>query len=293
MKKQLPIVAGAASVGVLGVTLQVLDAAATTRGVRAKLPGSSRDSFPAGGHRMSSIRKLFAWVGSHELAVIVALLLVCGGVWAFVEIADEVQEGETADLDRRIILALRNPDDLSDPIGSRGIEEMMRDFTGLGGVAMVTLLAAAATLYLWIERKTGAMWFVLIAVLGGLAVSLLLKAGFDRPRPDLVPHGSHVYTTSFPSGHSIMSAVTYLTLGALLARFHEGRLQKAFFLGVAVAITLAVGCSRVYLGVHWPTDVLAGWTVGGTWALLCWLTARLLQRRGTVDLATDDEHTSA
>jgi undecaprenyl-diphosphatase len=123
---------------------------------------------------------------------------------------------------------------------------------------------------------------VVIAVGGGTLLSFLLKGGFDRPRPELVPHGSYVYTASFPSGHSMMSAVVYLTLGALLVRIHPKRRTKAYILTIAVITTLAVGVSRVYMGVHWPSDVLGGWTLGAAWALLCWLVARWLKMRGQV-----------
>jgi undecaprenyl-diphosphatase len=127
------------------------------------------------------------------------------------------------------------------------------------------------------------MFLLLVAIGGGIVVSLLLKQAFARPRPDLVPHGSHVYTSSFPSGHSMMAAVTYLTIGALLARAHEGAAIKAYVIILATLLTTAVGISRVYLGVHWPTDVLAGWTTGGCWAVLCWTLANRLQRRGEIE----------
>ncbi|HKH34153.1 MAG TPA: phosphatase PAP2 family protein, partial [Beijerinckiaceae bacterium] len=121
------------------------------------------------------------------------------------------------------------------------------------------------------------------AVGGGMLMSTLLKLGFARPRPDLVPHGARVYTASFPSGHAMLSAVTYLTLGALLARVQPRRRIKAFFLGLAILLTIVIGMSRVYLGVHWPSDVLAGWCGGAAWAALCWFVALQLQRRGDVE----------
>jgi len=123
---------------------------------------------------------------------------------------------------------------------------------------------------------------VLLAVFGGFTVAMVLKAGFGRPRPELVPHGSYVYTASFPSGHSMLSAITYLTLGFLLARTHEHRRTKLYIMAVTLLITGLVGVSRIYLGVHWPTDVLAGWAAGAAWALLWWLTVRWLQHRNTV-----------
>ena len=127
--------------------------------------------------------------------------------------------------------------------------------------------------------------FVIAAVVGGTLLSTALKMGFERPRPDLVPHGTRIYTASFPSGHAMLSAVTYLTLGALLARVQKRRRVKALLLGLAILITLLVGMSRVYLGVHWPSDVLAGWCVGAAWAALCWFVALQLQRRGEVERA--------
>jgi undecaprenyl-diphosphatase len=116
-----------------------------------------------------------------------------------------------------------------------------------------------------------------------MLLSTVLKEVIDRPRPDLVPHGQHVYTKSFPSGHSMLSAVTYLTLGALLARLQKRRSLKLYALALAIFLSLAIGVSRVYLGVHWPTDVLAGWSAGAAWAVLCWVIARVLQQRGQVE----------
>ncbi len=220
-----------------------------------------------------------------ELVPVLTLILVAGGIWLFAELADEVREGETRRIDEAILLALRNPQDRSDPLGPRWLEETERDFTALGGVGVLALLTAAVSAYLWLDGKRRAAVLVLLAVGGAFVGSTLLKHGFQRPRPDLVPHGSYVYTSSFPSGHSMMSAATYLTLGALLARMQSRRRVKVFLLAVAALLTLMVGISRVYLGVHWPTDVLAGWTAGGVWALACWLFARWLQHRGKVETA--------
>ncbi|HKP34954.1 MAG TPA: phosphatase PAP2 family protein, partial [Sphingomicrobium sp.] len=151
------------------------------------------------------------------------------------------------------------------------------------GVAVMTLMTLAVTGYLLLARKRNAAIAVLVAVPGGLILSTLLKLAFHRARPDLVPHGSVVYTASFPSGHSMMAAITYLTLGALLARVQGGVRIRIYLLTVAVFITVLVGVSRVYLGVHWPTDVAAGWAVGAAWALMCSLVIRRLQRRGDVE----------
>ncbi len=224
-----------------------------------------------------------AWVGAREAGTLAALLLAAGGVWLFLEIADEVLEGATASVDEQLLLMLRAPADSSDPLGPPWVEDLARDITGLGGAAVLTLLTAASAGFLALQRKRHLALYLLAAVASGTLVSTLLKMGFDRPRPDLVPHGQIVYTSSFPSGHSMLSAVAFLTLGALLASGQTNFRLRAYLIGVAVFLTVLVGVSRVYLGVHWPTDVLAGWTAGAAWALFCWALAEKLRRRGAVE----------
>jgi undecaprenyl-diphosphatase len=218
-----------------------------------------------------------------EYLPLLVLILIAGGVWTFAEIAEEVTEGETRQIDEAVLLALRNPQDRSDPLGPEWVEEMQRDFTALGGIPVLLLLTFAASVFLVLDGKRHAAILVLASVGGALLWSFLLKEGFSRPRPDLVSHGAHVYTASFPSAHSMMAAATYLTLGVLLARVQARRRLKIFLLAFAALLTVLVGLSRIYLGVHWPTDVFAGWAAGGVWALLCWFVARWLQRRGQVE----------
>ncbi len=220
--------------------------------------------------------RVLAWLGSHELGVLLAAGGIAGGVWAFALLADAVMEGGTQAFDRGLLLAMRRPGDLA-PIGPPFVQEAARDATALGSVVILGLLTAISAGFLALDGKGRMALFVLLSVLGGTALSAVLKDLFQRARPDLVPQAVSVATTSFPSGHSMLSAVTYLTLGALLARSHQRRRFKAYFLLLAALLTGLVGVSRVYLGVHWPTDVLAGWTAGAVWALLCWLVARRLQ----------------
>jgi undecaprenyl-diphosphatase len=224
------------------------------------------------------LRKFLTWLGSHDEIVLVAVLVVVASGWAFVELLDEVREGQTQRFDDwAIALAVQFH-------GERysWLEEIGRDLTALGGIAPLALLTAFVVGYLLIVRKTGAMWLVLAATIGGVAISSLLKYTIDRPRPQ-VDHLSHVYTSSFPSGHSMMSVVVYLTMGALLARVVQPRAVKFYFIAAAMLVSFLVGISRIYMGVHWPTDVLAGWTAGLVWAILCWLAARWLQRKGAVE----------
>lgn len=224
-----------------------------------------------------------------ELTILLAIVLVAGGVWGFIGLAEEVLDGDTHAFDERLLLALRtNPTDLGDPIGPPWFEEMMRDFTALGGFGFLTLLTTSVVGYLILSGKRKAALLVLVTVVGGMLLSIALKQGFSRPRPDLVPHGSIVLTASFPSGHSMLAATTYLTLGALLTRLQPNPRLKIYLLTIATVMTVLVGVSRVYLGVHWPTDVLAGWTAGAVWAALCWLAARWLQQRGAVEEETGE-----
>lgn len=227
--------------------------------------------------------RLFHRLRLNELPVLVFMAVLFGGSWAFIELADEVMENETASIDEAVLLAMRNPADLSDPLGPGWVEEMGRDFTALGGTAVLAVITLGVIGYLLLSGRHRVALFTALAVGGGIAASSLLKMGFDRPRPDLVPHEVLVYTASFPSGHSMLAAATYLTLAVMLARVHTRRRIKTYLLAVAVFLTLLVGASRVYLGVHWPTDVLAGWSAGAAWTALCWLMARWLQQHGVVE----------
>jgi undecaprenyl-diphosphatase len=198
-----------------------------------------------------------------------------------------VLEGETHAFDRAVLLAFRNPLDPSDPIGPTWLEIMFRDITALGGTTVLTLMTIAVIGFLLIDGKRAAAVLVLVSVVGGVLLSSVLKFGIDRPRPDLVAHLVEVHTASFPSGHAMLSAVVYLTLGGLLSRVEGPRRIKIYVLSVAVTLTFLIGLSRVYLGVHWPTDVLAGWCAGAAWAVLCWRVALALQRRGDVERDTE------
>jgi len=212
-------------------------------------------------------RHLIVHAALEHSGALAVLAAIAGGLWAFIELSEEVLEGETHAIDTAILVALRTPGDLSDPLGPGWLEEMVRDFTALGGTGVLTLLTLAVVGFLLVAKAPRTALAVALAIGGGILLSTLLKSGFDRPRPELVPHGSMVYTASFPSGHSMMAATVYLTLAALVSRILRRRRLRVYIVATAVVLTLLVGVSRVYLGVHWPTDVLAGWTVGAIWAL--------------------------
>jgi undecaprenyl-diphosphatase len=229
-------------------------------------------------------RGAYGWFRQNvDLCMLLALAVIVVAGWLAAELADEVLEGTTQQYDEWVLRHLRSPGDLSDPIGPRWFEDMWRDITALGSFTVLALVTLACAGYLLLRRQRRMLGLLAAATVGGLLVALLLKNLFARPRPEFASPTAHVLTASFPSGHSMLSAAVYLTLGVLLARTTTQYRYKLYFLTVALLITVLVGLSRIYLGVHYPTDVLAGWSFGLIWALLCWLVARFLQNRGAVE----------
>ncbi|RUT89858.1 MULTISPECIES: phosphatase PAP2 family protein [unclassified Mesorhizobium] len=213
-----------------------------------------------------------------EFPVLLAGLVIAAGLWGFEELMEIARATTPHAFDTEILLAFRQAGRPDSPIGPLWLQGAMRDITSLGSGSVLVLIVTAVIVYLLLIRRTATALFIFVAVAGGQVLSSLLKAGIDRPRPELVSHLVNETTLSFPSGHAMLSAVTYLTLGALAARFLPGRTTKIYVLSLAVLTTLLVGISRIYLGVHWPSDVLAGWCAGFVWAMLCWLAARAWQR---------------
>lgn len=218
-----------------------------------------------------------------EAVTLVVILLIAGALWAFLGLASEMVEGDLHAFDETILMALRTPGDPTNPIGGTQVEVAMRDLTALGGVTVLTLISLAVMIYFLLKKQRASALFLAVAIGGGIAISSLAKSGFSRPRPDLVPHGVEVLTASFPSGHSMMSAVTYLTLGVMLARTEKDMRVRVFYVAVAAILSVLVGVSRVYLGVHWPSDVLAGWSLGAAWAFGVYLIARQMGRKGKIE----------
>ncbi|SFI07410.1 phosphatase PAP2 family protein [Planctomicrobium piriforme] len=223
------------------------------------------------------------WFGGREPAVLVSMLLLLAAGMSFVHLADEVSEGETHQFDRWLLRALRTPENPAIPVGPVWLAEVARDTTSLGGYGCLIFFTLIVTGYLWLDKKQHLALFLFASATSGYLLSSVLKDLFQRPRPDIVPHLDTVASTSFPSGHSMNAAIIYLTLGTLIATAVGRKRLKVYVIAVALFLTFAVGCSRVFLGVHYPTDVAAGWMAGLSWALLCWLAARFLQSRGQVE----------
>ena len=214
-------------------------------------------------------------------ALIGVTVLFC--VWGFAELVDDVvQDDEYRDLEQTIMRSLRQTDDPSQLIGPWWLLEVARDVSALGSAVVLILMVVFVLGYLLQRRGYAGAALVLIATLGGYILSAGMKSWFGRPRPDVVPHLTHISSGSFPSGHSMLSSVVYLTLGALLAQSAARKWEKVYLVHVALFLSFIVGLSRVALGVHYPSDVLAGWGAGTAWALICWSVAYWLQSRGTL-----------
>ncbi len=204
-----------------------------------------------------------------EYATEIALILIALGLFVFYRLTAHILDGSTGDFDRRILLWFRNPGDVSDPIGPESLEVLIRDITALGGVLVLGLLSLFTCGYLWLRRQPGLALFVAISVTLGTLINTVLKEVIARARPELFAHATDAAFSSFPSGHAMMSTMVYLTLGVLLSLSTENRRLKTYLLAWSIFLPLIVGLSRLYLGVHWPTDILAGWIAGATWSLLC------------------------
>jgi undecaprenyl-diphosphatase len=211
------------------------------------------------------------------------VLTIAGLIFAFGLIAQEVVKGKTLAFDRLIMLSLRSTADPSVPIGPAWLPEAARDVTSLGSIIVLVIITLAIVGYLFLAGKPAVAWLMLIAVFGGIALSDLLKFAFARARPDILAPLARVFTTSFPSGHATLSAITYLTIGAVLARSQHSSTISLYVMSLAAFLTMIIGVSRIYLGVHYPTDVLAGWCIGTAWAMGCWAIMARLQSVGQVE----------
>lgn len=232
---------------------------------------------------MARLLDLLRSAGWREFVLLLAVAAVCGGVLTFAGVTDLVSEGELHEMEIRLMRDLRSAEDPSRPIGPPWLERWSREITALGSGAVLSLMTLLVVGYLLIERLYASAVLVMVSVGGGTLLTAGLKRFFERDRPDVVPHLTDALFKSYPSGHSMMSSVVYLTLAVLLARTMRRRRVKIYFVSAALFLSFLVGLSRVYLGVHYPTDVVAGWAGGTAWAVLCWLAAYFLEERGKIE----------
>lgn len=216
----------------------------------------------------------------YELGLLLAALAAIACVWFFIELTDEVIEGETRAFDRWALTILR--DRQGEPIGPAWLEDAALDLSALGGGTVLTAFVLIVIGFLIFCRYWATTTLVLAATLGGWIINTALKLLIDRPRPTVVEPLTEAALPSFPSGHSMLSMVLYPTFAVILLRLVRRWRLKAYIAFVAAALVFLIGLTRVYLGVHYPTDVLAGWSAGLAWAILCYLALLLLQHRGIV-----------
>ena len=228
---------------------------------------------------MVSIKsKLESFLGI-EIKVLLAVLTVAVGTLGFILIAGWVTRGSTDNFDTQVLRSLRTSGNLARPIGPVWLFEIMRDITSLGSASVVFLITLLVIGYFILQKQYSMMLLVLAAVIGGALIDLELKEIFGRIRPQIVPSLIMERTYGFPSGHSMMSTIIYLSLASLIARLQVRWRDKMYIISAAVFLSFTIGISRIYLGVHYPTDVFGGWLLGLAWAALCWLVAWYIGER--------------
>ena len=216
-------------------------------------------------------------VARAEFAALGALAIVTLGTVTFVEIADDMTEADGEAFDQMVLRWMQPV--AGQPRGPWWLHEAAADITSLGGIAVLTLFAVVALGMLLILRKWLSALLLLIGLAGGVALSEGLKALFQRERPPAAFQAVETLNASFPSGHALLSTVFYLTVAVMMTRAFPRRRLKAYVLGVGMVFALMVGLTRVYLGAHWASDVMAGWCVGAAWAMALWLVSYAVERR--------------
>ena len=223
---------------------------------------SSRDPGRTG------IRASAAWV-----TTVLAFLV-------FAVLAWNARREEPMPFELRWLMVFRSTERPDEPLGPDWLEETVRDFTALGGYGVLITLVLAAMAFLLLAHRHRQAIVLAVALGSGILVNHLLKLSLSRPRPDAVEHLTNVYTASFPSGHALAAMLVYLMLARVLVRERAEWTVHTLAYGFAVLLAVVVGISRIYLGVHWPTDVMAGWAFGLGWALLFWQLDLRLHRSG-------------
>ena len=214
---------------------------------------------------------------AHSFTTALGVFLVFGaliamvGTYAFARLALLVQEGYTQQFDEAVLRWMEHHQ-------TEWLERLMLEVTMLGTWIVVLSIVSIAGLFLWLTQHRYSALLLLVAAGGGIGLNNILKIGFSRPRPQVFEWGTHVSTSSFPSGHAMSSAVVFITVAYLAARLQKTHAARLATLAVAGFIVASICFSRMYLGVHYPSDVLAGVIIGLAWAAFCMATLEAIQR---------------
>lgn len=234
------------------------------------------------------LRRLWEWgralLPRVDSKLVFAMAALAISLLGFVEVVDMVSDPGTPSIDERALRAMR-ADGERDPVGPGWLEQLAIDVSALGSGGVTGVITLAVIGYVLLERKPRMAALIVVCVTGVWALMFALKGVYARERPEMVVAMAEARGMSFPSGHAMVSAALYTTLAVLLARIVRRLRVKLYLVALALALAALVGLTRVYLGVHYPTDVLGGWSVGFGWALACGIVARLLQRRRLIEPA--------
>jgi undecaprenyl-diphosphatase len=222
-----------------------------------------------------------------ETATLLHLFFGAACAWLLVRTIPRIYKGRLEAIDNAMLRGCRRAENLSIPIGPKWMPQAAKDVTALGSGTNLTIATGILAGFLCLNRRFRAAGFLLSSLGSGLLVCQSLKGWFARRRPTAVPHLVNFDPASFPSGHSMGAAMVYLTSGSIISRQVTGSLAKSYFLSMALVLSVIVGLSRVYLGVHYPSDVLAGWAAGSLWSSACAQAAHWLQHRGSVEAPTE------
>jgi undecaprenyl-diphosphatase len=222
-------------------------------------------------HRIQPFGQSLLALARGEITALGALMILGGGVAVFADLAEDLGEDETRAWDMGVLRALHPGPDPANPIGPAWLDHAAQDFSALGSIAIIVTIAIVVVGFLLMQKRALQAGLLVVALSGGLALSETMKFVFERTRPPEIYHAAGALNASFPSGHALLSTVFYLTLGAMLARIAPRRREKIYVLGVALTLAMLIGATRIYLGVHWASDVFAGWSLGAAWAMACWL----------------------
>ena len=222
-----------------------------------------------------------------ETTTLLHLFVGAACAWLLVKTVPKVYKGRLEAIDNQVLRALRRPQNLSVPVGPKWMLQAAKDVTALGSGTNLTVATVILSGFLCLNRRFRAAGFLVSSLGSGLLLCQSLKGFFARRRPTVVPHLAHFDPASFPSGHSMGAALVYLTSGSIVSRQVTGKMAKVYFLSMALVLAVVIGVSRVYLGVHYPSDVLAGWAAGSLWSSACAQAARWLQNQGGVEAPTE------